>query len=214
MSTMMNTKQRGNERIGGALSVRALTVIAMLAGLATVLMLYEIPLWFAPYFYELDFSEVPVLIGAFALGPVAGIIIEAVKILLNLVINGTDTVGVGEFANFLIGCSLVVPAAVIYQKKKSFQSAVIGLATGTIIMVLIGSILNAFVLLPVYAYFYGAPLNALIDIGTEVNPAIQNLSTFIFYAVAPFNLLKGVLVSVITILLYKRLSSVIKSFTK
>jgi riboflavin transporter FmnP len=186
----------------------------MLSAVAVVLMLFEIPLWFAPFFYELDFSEVPVLIGAFALGPVAGIIIELVKVLLNLVINGTDTVGIGELANFMIGCSMVVPAALIYQKKKSRKSAIIGLLTGTAIMTAIGSVLNAFVLLPVYAYFYGAPLDSLIQMGTEVNPGIQNLSTFVLFAVVPFNLFKGTVVSIITILLYKRLSIIIKSVTK
>ena len=93
----------------GLLSVRGITTIAMLSAIALVLMLFEIPLWFAPSFYEIDLSEVPVLIGAFALGPVAGIVIEFIKILLNLLINGTATVFVGEFANFLIGASLVVP---------------------------------------------------------------------------------------------------------
>jgi riboflavin transporter FmnP len=210
----MNTKTNKNQRFQNVFRTRSLTVIAMLSAVAVVLMLFEIPLWFAPFFYELDFSEVPVLIGAFALGPVAGIIIELVKVLLNLVINGTDTVGIGELANFMIGCSMVVPAALIYQKKKSRKSAIIGLLSGTAIMTAIGSVLNAFVLLPVYAYFYGAPLDSLIKMGTEVNPGIQNLSTFVLFAVVPFNLFKGTVVSIITILLYKRLSIIIKSVTK
>ena len=96
--------------------VRMMAQIGMLSAIAVVLMLFEIPLPFAPSFYEIDFSEVPVLVGSFAMGPLAGAAIELVKILLNLAINGTTTAGVGEFANFLIGCAMVLPAAWIYKK--------------------------------------------------------------------------------------------------
>ncbi len=215
MSTTMKMQRNEKARAGSVFSVRSLTVIAMLAAVATVLMLLEIPLWFAPGFYKLDFSEVPVLIGAFSLGPAAGVMIELVKVILNLVVNGTETMGVGEFANFLIGCSMVIPAAILYQRRKSRKSAIIGMAFGTGSMIIIGSLLNAYVLLPAYAYFYGGvPLSSLIEAGTKVNPAITNLPTFILLAVAPFNLLKGIVVSAITTLLYKRLSVIIKSVTK
>ena len=193
------------------LSVKAMTIMAILAAATVPLMWFEIPLWFAPPFYELDFSEVPVLIGAFVLGPVAGIIIEFIKILLNLVTNGTDTVGTGELANFIIGCSFVVPAAIIYYKNKTLKSAVKGLIVGAIFMVVFGAFMNAFVLLPIYAYFFKMPIDALVKMGTTVNPAINNLSTFVFYAVVPFNIIKGVLVSLITLLIYKSISGVIKS---
>lgn len=196
------------------LSVESMAIIAMLGALSMLLMLFEIPLWFAPPFYELDFSEVPVLIGAFALGPIAGVIIEMLKILLNLVFTGTITAGTGEFANFLIGCSFIVPAALIYHKDKTLKSAIKGMVTGTVIMVIFGGIINAFVLLPAYSYFMKMPIDALIGMGTKVNPAIDNMSSFIFFAVAPFNLLKGVVVSLVTLLIYKRISGVIKSVTR
>lgn len=105
-------------KAGARTNVRRMAQMGMLAAISVVLMLFEIPLPFAPAFYEIDFSEVPVMVGCFTMGPVAGAVIELLKILLNLAINGTDTAGVGEFANFLIGCSLVVPAAVIYKKKE------------------------------------------------------------------------------------------------
>lgn len=196
------------------LTTRTLTVIAMLSALATILMLFEIPLWFAPSFYELDFSEVPVLIGAFSLGPMAGVVIELVKVLLNLVMNGTITMGVGEFANFLIGVSFVIPASLIYYRKRTFKNAVIGLTVGTVSMSILGSILNALVLLPAYAFFMNIPLETLIQMGSKVNPSIVNVSTFVIFAVVPFNLLKGVVVSIVTILLYKQLSILIRIFTK
>ncbi len=214
MNMVSNSKARSQVSVGKLLSVRTLTVVAMLSAVATVLMLFEIPLWFAPFFYKLDFSEVPVMVGAFALGPVAGILIELVKVLLNLVVNGTITMGVGEFANFLIGCSLVVPAAMIYHRKKSFKSALNGMIVGSLSMTVIGSVLNAVLLLPVFAFFMNTTMADLIGIGTGVNPAITNLSTFIILAVAPFNLLKGVVVSAITMVLYKQISTVIKAFTK
>ena len=133
------------------LEIREITTIGMLGAIATVLMLFEIPLPFAPPFYEIDFSEVPVLIGCFALGPIAGALIEFVKILLNLVINGSATAGVGEFANFCIGCSFCIPAGIIYKRKKSKKGAMIGLIAGTLIMTFLGCFINAYIMLPTYA---------------------------------------------------------------
>ncbi len=216
MSMVTETKIRvaASEKQGKLFTVRTLTVVAMLSAVAALLMLFEIPLWFAPFFYELDFSEVPVMVGAFALGPMAGVLIELVKVLLNLIFNGTITMGVGELANFLIGCSLVVPAAFIYHRRKSFQSALTGMIVGTVSMTILGSVLNAVLLLPVFAFFNNTTMAELISIGTGVNPAIKNLTTFIVLAVVPFNLLKGVVASVITMGLYKQISTVIKSFTR
>jgi riboflavin transporter FmnP len=182
----------------------------MLGAVATVLMLFEIPLWFAPGFYKLDFSEVVVLIGGFALGPVAGIMIELVKVLLNLIINGTETAGIGEMANFIIGCSLIVPASVIYLKHKDRKHAIIGMIIGTLCMATVGSLLNAYLLLPVYAKAFNMPIDALVAIGTAVNPSINSLSDFVLMAVAPFNILKGAVTGLITIAIYKKLSPIIK----
>ncbi len=208
-----NMNPNKNQKTAGVLSIESLTIMAMLGGISVVLMLLDFPLWFAPPFYKLDFSEVPVLIGAFALGPAAGIIIEMIKILLNFVINFTDTAGVGEMANFLIGCSMVVPAALIYHRNKKLKSAIIGLIAGTLCMVVLGSFMNAFILIPTYAYFFKMPLDTIIEMGTKINSSIRNMSSFIFYAVVPFNLFKGTAVSLITLLLYKRLSRIIKAVT-
>lgn len=191
-------------------STRSLTTIAMLSAISTVLMLFEVPLGFAPPFYKMDISELPVLIGCFALGPMAGVMIELIKIILNLLINGTQTVGVGEVANFIIGCSFVLPAAIIYKKKKTKSSAIIGLVVGTAALVIVGCILNAYVLLPVYSKGLGYPIEELIKMGTAVNKNITGLNTFVMFAVAPFNLLKGVIDSVLTLLLYKKISPILK----
>ena len=198
--------KNGNKKTTGA------GKIAMLGAVATILMLFEIPLPFlAPPFYELDFSEVPVLIGAFALGPVSGVLIELVKVLLNLLINGTITAGVGELGNFLIGCSFILPASLIYHRKKDKKHAMIGMVIGTVFMAVAGCVINAYVLLPAYSAGLGIPMETLVGMGTAINPAITSILTFVVLAVAPFNLLKGIVVSVLTLLLYKRISGLIKS---
>ena len=199
-----------NERTHTSSKTRILAQIGMLGAISVVLMLFEIPLPFAPAFYEIDFSEVPVLVGCFVMGPLAGAVIELVKILLNLVINGTITAGVGEAANFLIGCALCVPAGLIYKKKRTRSSAIIGLTAGTIFMTAIGCVLNAFILLPAYAAAFGMPIDALVDMGSAINASITGLTTFVMFAVAPFNLLKGVLVSLIVLLIYKKISPIFR----
>ena len=206
MSTEVMARQ--NERNRN--KIRTMAQIGMLSAIATVLMLFEIPLPFAPSFYEIDFSEVPILIGSFAMGPLAGAAIEFIKILLNFAINGTLTAGVGEIANFLIGCSLVVPAAMIYRKKHTRNGALLGMVTGTVFMTIVGCFMNAYILLPAYAKAFGMPLDALVGMGTAVNKHITDIKTFVILAVGPFNLPKGTLVSLIVFLVYKKISPILK----
>jgi len=198
-------------------STRRIVAIGILSSVAAVLMFLEFPLVaIAPDFYKLDFSEVPALIGAFAFGPGAGLLIEAVKIIVKTTITGSVTMGVGEVANFLIGASFIIPATLIYHKKKNIKNAIIGMATGVLSMVVVGSMMNAFVLLPAFAYFLSSSevtytVDSFVYLGSLVNPLITNLQTFILFAVVPFNLIKGVLVSSIVILIYKRISILLKS---
>ena len=188
------------------LSVRNVTVMAMFGALAAVLMIFEVPLPFiAPSFYGMDISEVPVLVGSFALGPVAGVVMELVK----LILKPTSTGFVGEFANFCVGCSLALPAGFIYRLNKTKKGAVIGMAAGTVIMTIVAVILNAVVMLPFYSHFM--PLDTIIAAGAAINPAISNVWTFVILAVGPFNILKGVIVSLLTALVYKRVSVIIHS---
>ena len=190
---------------------RKLVEIWMLGAIATVLMLFEFPIPFiAPPFYELDFSEVPVLVGAFALGPMAGATIELVKILINLLINGTATAFVGEIGNYLLGCSFIIPAALIYKKRKTKKNALIAMVIGTIVMTVFGCFLNAYVLLPTYATAFGMPIDAIVGMGSAINANINDVMTFVIIAVAPFNIIKGIVVSVITLLIYKHISPILK----
>lgn len=190
---------------------RKLVEIGMLGAIATVLMLFEFPIPFiAPPFYELDFSEVPVLVGAFALGPMAGATIELVKILINLLINGTATAFVGEIGNYFLGCSFIIPAALIYKKRKTKKNALIAMVVGTITMTVFGCFLNAYILLPTYASAFGMSIDAIVEMGSAINVGITNVMTFVILSVAPFNIIKGIVVSTITLLIYKHISPILK----
>ena len=156
------------------------TYVAIFSALAGVLMLFEIPLFFAPVFYKIDLSEIPVLICTFYLGPVAGVLTEMFKVLIKLLLKGTTTAFVGDFANFAVGCSFILPASMIYHAKKSRKTALIGMLVGTLVMTIFGSLFNA-----------------------------TNVSTLVLFAVVPFNLIKGVVDSILTGLLYKRISPIL-----
>ncbi len=184
---------------------KKVTFIGIFSGIAFVLMMFSFPLWFAPNFYKIDISDVPVLICAFTLGPVAAVLAELCKVLLNLIISGTSTAFVGEFSNFIIGCFFVVPASILYRLFQTKQSAYISVVVGTIIMTVFGTVFNALYLLPKYAVLYGIPLDSLIGMGTAINPNITDITSFVLFAVAPFNLLKGSIISIVTLLLYKKI---------
>ncbi len=204
-------KKTGEGNAG--MNTRKMVIIGIFSAISAVLMLFEVPMPFAPSFYKLDLSDLPAVIGGFAFGPMTGVMIEFIKILLNLILNGTQTAFIGELANFIVGCSYVLPSAIIYIFKKNRQTAFISCLTATMIITIVGSSLNAFYLLPAFAKLYGMPLDALLGMGTAINPAITNMFTFVLFAVAPINLLKGGVLSVITILVYKKLSPVIKNAT-
>jgi len=192
------------------MKTRNMVSIAMLAAVAVVLMLFEFPLPFLPPFYKIDASELPVIIGAFAMGPWAGALIELLKVLLNLLMDGTTTAFVGEFANFLIGCSYVVPASLVYYYRKSKKNALLGLVLGTFTCAVVGCFLNAYLLLPAYSKAFHMEIEALIAMGTAANKAIDSMFTFVLFATAPLNILKCGLVSVFTMLVYKPISRILK----
>ena len=190
-------------------STRFLTVCGMFGALAAILMLLDFPVFFAPSFYKIDLSELPVMIGGMYLGPVAAVVIEVIKILLKLVLKGTTTAFVGDFANFVTGCAFVLPAVIIYHLKKTKKNALIGLITGTLVLIVFGVIFNAVYLLPAFSKLYGIPMDALIGMGNAVNPKINNITSFVILAVGPLNLLKGAVISILTMLIYKRISRIL-----
>ena len=186
---------------------RYISIVGICAAIATVLHMLDFPLLFlAPDFYKVDFSELPVLLCGFYLGPTATIACEGIKIILKLLLKGTSTAFVGDFANFAVGCSLVLPATIIYHAHKSKHSAIIGLVVGSLCMTTFGSAFNAIYLLPKFAQLYGIPLEAIIGMGAKINANITNVTNFVMICVAPLNLLKSAVVSVLTLLLYKRVA--------
>lgn len=194
-------------------STRKIAVIGMFSAVAMLLHLFDFALPFAPPFYKLDFSELPILVGTFAFGPAAGVMMEFIKILLKLCVKGTSTAFVGDLANFVIGCSFILPASVIYIFRKNKKTAIIACITGTLIMTVFGTAFNAVYLLPAFSKLYGMPLESLIAMGAEVNPLAQegNIVSFVAACVAPLNLIKGTSVSLVTLLIYKPLSPIIKT---
>lgn len=190
-------------------SVRYMARVAVLTAIASVLMLLEFPLPFAPNFYKLDVSEAVILMGGFALGPGAAILIEFLKNLINILLNGTYTAYIGEMANFITGCAFVVPAAVIYKYHKNKKGALISMIAGSLSLMVIGSLLNYFVLIPAFSRFYNLPVEDIINMGAAVNPLVTDLKSLVVWAVAPFNLVKGVICSTLAMLLYKRVSKIL-----
>ncbi len=188
-------------------SARRVSIVGICASISTILYLLDFPLLFlAPEFYKLDFSELPVLLCGFYLGPSATVACEGVKILLKILLKGTTTAYVGDLANFVVGCSFVLPATIWYHAHKSKHSAVIGLALGTVSMAVLGSAFNAVYLLPKFAELYGMPLEAIVAMGAKIWSNIDSVTTFVMMCVAPLNLIKGTVVSVLTMLLYKRVA--------
>lgn len=194
------------------LSTRKITMIGLFSALAVILHIFDFPIPFlAPGFYKLDFSEIPALVGTFAFGPVAGVMIEFCKILLKLVIKGTSTAFVGDLANFVIGCSLILPASIIYMFKKTRKRAFLSCIAGSMIMTVFGTAFNGIYLLPAFSALFGMPMEAIIAAGAEINGNINNVTSFVCFAVAPINIIKSVAASGVTLLIYKPLSPILKT---
>jgi len=190
-------------------TVKNVVLIAMFSALAAVLETIQVPVPFAPPFYKLDFAELPVLIGGFAMGPIPAVLIAVVKNLLKILINGTSTYYVGELGNIIGSCMFSVPAALIYGRHKTKKTAMAALSVGVITAVIGAVFVNCFITLPFYAKVAFGGIENIIAMGTKVNPAITNLYTFAVFAIIPFNLLKCTLNAVVTVLVYKHVSVVI-----
>ena len=187
---------------------RRISIISICAAIAVVLHILDFPLPFlAPGFYKLDFSEVPVMLCGFFLGPSAAVICEGIKILLKLLLKSTSTAFVGDLANFVVGCSFALPATIWYHVHKSKHSALVGLCLGTLCMTIFGTAFNAVYLLPKFAQLYGKPLETIIAMGTKIHSGVKGVGTFVVLCVAPLNLVKGALISLLTMLLYKRVAA-------
>lgn len=191
-------------------STRMMASIAILSAISAILMRIEFPLPIAPPFYKIDVSEVAVLIGGFAFGPWAAIMIEAMKNIIYVIFGGTSSAYVGELANFVMGCALVLPPVLLYQHAKSRTHAIMGLVLGVVSLSVVGALINYYVMLPAFAVLYHLPIEEMISAGQAINPDIHDLFTFVLLATTPFNIIKGFLVSVIVFISYKKISIIIK----
>ena len=188
------------------LSIRTITMTALLSAVAYVLAFIEFPVPLSPTFARMDISDFPALIGAFAFGPVVGVLIELVKNTLQLL--STSTGGVGEFANFLMGGSYVLSAGLIYRLHKTKKTAWIACIISSVVMGIVAALANYYILLPMFEMFM--PLNQVIAAFGEFMPFIQTKLDVVIYNAFPFNLLKGLVIGIFTMIVYKRLSPVLK----
>lgn len=187
-----------------------MTKVAMLSVIGFVLMYFQLPLTFvAPPFMKLDISDLPVLMGAFTMGPVYGIIIAALKNLMHIIFKGTMTAGVGELSNFIISSTFAVVSSYIYRKRKTYKGAVLSMTVGVLAMTILAMASNYFVVFPLYGKVM--PMEAIIAMGSAITPKITGLFTMMIYSVLPFNLIKGFTTSAVMMLVYKKISPLFKN---
>ena len=189
-------------------SLKQLLTITLMAVISFIIMFLEMPIPIFPEFLKVDISDLPALITGIALGPVAGILVELFKNLLHLL--RTSTMGVGELANFLVGAALILPPSLMYKKKPELKTLAIGLVVGILLMGVVGGLANYFILLPFYEKAMGFPMAAIVGMGSAVNPAIKDTFSLILYAIVPFNILKGIIVTLFSLALYKRVVPLVK----
>lgn len=201
----------------GYFSSARIAFIAMFSALAGVLYIFNFSIAAAfPAFLEYNFSDIPALIGTFALGPVSGVIISIIKILLKLVVKGTSTAFVGELSDLITSCVFVVVAGVIYSKKRTFKGALIGMAVGTVSEVAVAILINWLVLVPFYInFFFHGSWQPLINMMTPLFPSCTKENFYNFYlwvSILPFNLMRCLIAIVVTLPVYKRISRLINRF--
>ena len=186
------------------LTTRELSTVAILAAIAAVLFMIEIPV---VLFYKLDLSSLPVLLGAFAMGPLPGTLILLVKALLGLLHSTSQ--GVGELADFIMGFAMLLPASLIYQKLKSRKGAIVGMVLGTVAATIVAVLTNMYLMIPFYGAAYGMPVEAIVGMGQAIVPAVDSAWKFVLLITGPFNILKWVVISVLTAVVYKPLSPIL-----
>lgn len=203
---MTNTQTVTADKAVKKVNVRYLTVTAMLSAIAYILMFLDFSVPFMPSFIKMDLSELPALIGSFAMGPVCGVVVCLIKNVLHLFI--TTTGGVGELSNFILGAAFVLPAGLIYKHKKSRKSALIGSLTGAVFMGIFSIVSNYYLVYPVYYNFM--PEEVILSAYQAIIPSVKNILQCLIYFNMPFTVIKGLFSVVITFLTYKHISPILK----
>lgn len=194
-----------------SIRVKEMTFIAMMGALGSVLIFFRFPLPFLPPFLSFDISPVIEMIGGFMYGPVVAVLIIILKIVLQLVMQGSHSVGTGELQNLILGCAYVLPA-ILFYRKKTRKRAAIGMTVGTITVSIVSVFSNLYLIIPFYVTLFGMTMDDIVAMCTEVNPAVTDAFTMVLFGIVPFNLIKYGLCSVLTFFLYKKLSQPIKNF--
>ena len=202
----MNTVSIAKSRKAAVLSVRTISMTVMLSAVAYLLAFVEFPVPLSPSFARMDLSDLPALIGAFAFGPLSGLLVELVKNTLQLLT--TSTGGIGEIANFLMGASYVVAAGAIYKHRKTKKTALLACVAASLVMGIAAALANYFILLPLFETFM--PLDQLIASFGAFLPFIHTKLDIVLFNALPFNILKGLVIGGFTMLTYKRLEPVLK----
>ena len=212
MSTNKDSISAPKGKTSRKILIRRIACAAIMTALAVVLMYLEIPLPLMPPFLKFDFSEVPVLVASFALGPVYGIIVELLKNLIHL--PATGTAGIGEMSNFITGSIYVFTAGYLYTKHRTRKGAVISMLIATAVLGLIACPFNYFITLPLYGSVLNFSTEAIVGMSNAVNPLIDSKIDLILWGFLPFNLFKGLIVAFITFWVYKPISKLINKTYK
>ena len=190
--------------------LRRMTVAGLFGAIAFVLMFFSFGIPVLSPFAEFDLSALPELIGGYVLGPLGAVYITVIKLLLKLLFQGTSSMFTGEVQNLILSISYVLPAILYYRKNKTKKGAIIGLAIGSVISVVMAVITNLYLIFPAYIALYGMNWDGIIEICTAANPMITNIPTFVAFSVIPFNVISRLVSSVIAILVYKKISVPLK----
>lgn len=192
----------------GLSSTKTIAKVGVLSAISYVLMFISVPLPIFPSFLKIDLSDIPAIFGGMSLGPMAGLAIVIVKNFLQG-ITASTTGGVGEFANIVIGGSYVLIICLFYRKLKGTKGVLAGGVVGIVVMTIMGCIMNYYIMMPLYATVYGMPLEQIIQMGTVINPKVTDLYTFVIWMIAPFNMVKAVLMTAVTLPLFKKVEKLL-----
>lgn len=176
--------------------------VSILAILGFLLMLFQVRLPFCPPFMEFDLGDLPAVVGTLVMGPVAGIWIQFIKNVIKVIVNGNSG-GVGELVNFILGIIYIIPIGLMHKKFKNFKGFAIGALIGSILLVIMGCLINYFIMIPVYAKIYGVPLEEIINMVSSVNGLVVDLKSLVLYSIAPFNIVKAIILGVFGYFMYK-----------
>ncbi|MDY2735344.1 ECF transporter S component [Intestinibacter sp.] len=193
-------------------NVQKLTIAAIMGTISFILIYlgFSIPILSA--FAELDLSALPELIGGFILGPVGAVEIIVIKLVLKLAFDGTTSAFTGELQNLILSLAYVLPSVIYYQKHKTKKGAIIGILIGSILSIIIAIFTNIYLIFPAFMYLYGMNWDIIIETCSKINPYIKDIPTFVIFSVIPFNIVSRAITSVLTFLIYKRLSVPLKKF--